>query len=398
VWRAFLSGLDMSSTLNSFFGALVLNAGNKYIVDVLVHACRIDYHSIKPLEPMKASMLHGRTQLKSKEQSQAKEPPRLQAQPELRNRPLAHVRDKSLGKEAQQPRRAVKNAARKGRTASFSARLQQRNFDPLAPPFTKPATASFPTLNLFSLEGKTALVTGASSGLGREIAIGMAMARASVALIGRTLKPLLDISTDLAEKGYKSLAVRADISKSHEVQSAIKTVVDQFGKIDVLVNNAGTTWRSPITAFDEEQYDRVVNVNMKGTFLCLKYVGIEMLKRGGGSIINVGSSAGQNGMANSIAYCASKGGVAMLTKAAAVEWARLGIRVNAIMPGTFKTPLLEACMVQEANYAETIMRKHPIGRFGELEEIVGICIYLASDNSKFMTGGLIPIDGGLNAQ
>ena len=363
----------MSSTLNSFFGALVLNAGNKYIVDVLVDACRIDYHSIKPLERMKASMLHGRTQLKSKEQSQAKEPPRLQAQPELRNRPLAHMRDKSLGKEAQQPRRAVKNAARKG-------------------------TASFPTLNLFSLEGKTALVTGASSGLGREIAIGMAMAGASVALIGRTLKPLLDISTDLAEKGYKSLAVRADISKSQEVQSAIKTVVDQFGKIDVLVNNAGTTWRSPITAFDEEQYDRVVNVNMKGTFLCLKYVGIEMLKRGGGSIINVGSSAGQNGMANSIAYCASKGGVAMLTKAAAVEWARLGIRVNAIMPGTFKTPLLEACMVQEANYAETIMRKHPIGRFGELEEIVGICIYLASDNSKFMTGGLIPIDGGLNAQ
>src|SRR6185312_10381031 len=159
----------MSSTLNSFFGALVLNAGNKYIVDVLVDACRIDYHSIKPLERMKASMLHGRTQLKSKEQSQAKEPPRLQAQPELRNRPLAHMRDKSLGKEAQQPRRAVKNAARKG-------------------------TASFPTLNLFSLEGKTALVTGASSGLGREIAIGMAMAGASVALIGRTLKPLLDIS------------------------------------------------------------------------------------------------------------------------------------------------------------------------------------------------------------
>jgi len=211
---------------------------------------------------MKASMLHGRTQLKSKEQSQAKEPPRLQAQPELRNRPLPHMTDKSLGKEAQQPRRAVKNAARKGRTASFSARLQQRKFDPLAPPFTKPAAASFPTLNLFSLEGKTALVTGASSGLGREIAIGMAMAGASVALIGRTLKPLLDISTDLAEKGYKSLAVRADISKSQEVQSAIKTVVDQFGKIDVLVNNAGTTWRSPITAFDEEQYDRVVNVNM----------------------------------------------------------------------------------------------------------------------------------------
>jgi NAD(P)-dependent dehydrogenase (short-subunit alcohol dehydrogenase family) len=225
--------------------------------------------------------------------------------------------------------------------------------------------ANFPTLNLFSLEGKTAFVTGASSGLGKEIAIGMAMAGATVALIGRTLKPLSDVSIGLAEKGYKSVAVKADVSKSKEVQTAIKTVVDQFGKIDILVNNAGTTWRSPITTFDEEQYDRVVNVNMKGTFLCLKYVGIEMLKRGGGSIINVGSSAGQNGMANSIAYCASKGGVSMITKAAAIEWACQGIRVNAIMPGTFKTPLLEACMVQEANYAETIMRKHPIGRFGE---------------------------------
>lgn len=261
-----------------------------------------------------------------------------------------------------------------------------------------PATLPFPALQLFSLEGKTALVTGASSGLGKEIAIGLAMAGATVALVGRTLKPLSDLTNELADKGYEAFAVNADVSKSEEVQAAVKAVVERFGKIDILVNNAGTTWRSPITAFDEEQYDRVVNINMKGTFLCMKYVGMEMLQRGGGSIINVGSSAGQNGMANSIAYCASKGGVSMLTKAAAIEWAQRGIRVNAIMPGTFKTPLLEACIVQEANYAEMIMRKHPIGRFGELNEIVGICIYLASDNSKFMTGSLIPIDGGLNAQ
>lgn len=257
---------------------------------------------------------------------------------------------------------------------------------------------TYPALNLFRLEGKTAFITGASSGLGKEIAIGMAMSGAAVALNGRTLKPLVDLAKELSDHGYDAFAVPADVSKSDEVQSAIQAVIQRYGKINVLVNSAGTTWRSPIALFAEEQYDRVVNVNMKGTFLCMKYAGIEMLKRGGGSIINVGSSAGQNGMANSIAYCASKGAVAMLTKAAAIEWVKQGIRVNAIMPGTFKTPLLEECMRQEPNYAETLMRKHPIGRFGELEEIVGICVYLASDNSKFMTGDLIFIDGGLSAQ
>ncbi|MCX6030744.1 MAG: glucose 1-dehydrogenase [Chloroflexi bacterium] len=255
-----------------------------------------------------------------------------------------------------------------------------------------------PALKIFSLDGKVALITGASRGLGKEIATGLALSGASVVLVGRTLKPLQDLAEELIASGYPALAVSADVSQSQDVQSTVKAAIQRFGKIDVLVNNAGTTWRSSIVDFDEAQYDRVVNLNMKGVFLCTKYVGIEMLKNGGGSIINVGSGAGQNGMANSIAYCASKGGVVMLTKAAAIEWVQQGIRVNAIMPGTFKTSLLEECMVQEPGYAEMIIRNLPIGRFGELEEIVGICIYLASDNSTFMTGGLIFIDGGANAR
>jgi NAD(P)-dependent dehydrogenase (short-subunit alcohol dehydrogenase family) len=263
---------------------------------------------------------------------------------------------------------------------------------------TREKITAYPALKIFSLEGKSAVITGASSGLGREIAIGMAMSGASVALIGRTREPLDDLARQLQSHGYEAIAVSADVSKSEEVQAAIRTAVDRFGKIDILVNSAGTTWRSPIVSFDETQYDRVVDLNMKGTFLCMKYAGIEMLKTGGGSIINVGSTAGQNGMADSIAYCASKGGVSMLTKAAAIEWVKQGIRVNAIMQGTFKTPLLEECMRQQPGYADVIMRKHPIGRFGELEEIVGICIYLASDNSTFVTGDLIFVDGGSNAQ
>jgi NAD(P)-dependent dehydrogenase (short-subunit alcohol dehydrogenase family) len=347
---------------------------------------------------MNTLMLKRRVKPQPEGQLRANVPPLIQALPVLRKGPLEPAKYLAGSKDIQQVRSSAEKKVQKAITDSFNSGPKQRNAYSVEPSCTKPETATFPTLNLFSLEGKTAFVTGASSGLGKEIAIGMAMAGVAVALIGRTLAPLLEISNGLAEKGYKALVVKADVSNIQEVQSAVRAVVDQFGKIDILVNSAGTTWRSPITLFDEQQYDRVVNINMKGTFLCMKYAGIEMLKRGGGSIINVGSSAGQNGMANSIAYCASKGGVAMLTKAAAIEWARQGIRVNAIMPGTFKTPLLEACMAQEANYAETIMRKHPIGRFGELNEIVGICIYLGSDNSKFMTGDLIPIDGGLNAQ
>jgi NAD(P)-dependent dehydrogenase (short-subunit alcohol dehydrogenase family) len=257
---------------------------------------------------------------------------------------------------------------------------------------------AYPALKLFSLEGKVALVTGASSGLGREIAIGLAMAGASVALNGRTLAPLEALAEELNASGYPAIAVSGDVTQSEQVQSAVHRVVERFGKIDILVNSAGTTWRSPIVSFDEDQFDRVIALNLKGTFLCMKYAGIEMLKTGGGSIINIGSGAGQNGMANSIAYCGSKGGVSLITKAAAIEWVQQGIRVNAVMPGTFKTPLLEECMRQQPGYADVILQKHPIGRFGELEEIVGICVYLASDNSKFMTGDLIFVDGGGNAQ
>ena len=255
-----------------------------------------------------------------------------------------------------------------------------------------------PALKLFSLEGKTALITGASSGLGREIALGLAMAGAAVVLVGRRIAPLEELANALKSSGYDALAVSANVTVSADVKRMVSTAVDAYGRIDVLVNSAGSTRRSAIIDFDEAEYDRVVDLNMKGTFLCMKYVGKQMLKNGSGSIINVNSGAGQNGMANSIAYCGSKGGVSMLTKAAAIEWAQQGIRVNSVMPGTFKTPLLEECINQQPDYAEVIMRKHPIGRFGELEEIVGIFIYLASDNSKFMTGSLIFIDGGANAQ
>jgi NAD(P)-dependent dehydrogenase (short-subunit alcohol dehydrogenase family) len=254
-----------------------------------------------------------------------------------------------------------------------------------------------PALRLFTLEGKTALITGAGTGLGREIAVGLAMAGAEVMLTGRRREPLAKLAREL--EGFPVAYCMADVSVKEDVQNLVATTIEKFGKIDILINNAGTTHRSPIIEFEEEEYDRVVQVNMRSCFLCTKYVGIEMVKAGrGGSIINIGSGAGRNGLKHSIAYCASKGGMVMLTRAAAIEWAEYNIRVNIIMPGTFKTGLLHKCAEEDPKYIEKIIQLHPLGRFGEPEEIVGACIYLASDNSAFMTGDVMFIDGGGNAR
>ena len=254
-----------------------------------------------------------------------------------------------------------------------------------------------PALALFSLEGKTAIVTGATSGLGREIAIGFAMAGARVMLVARRREPLVELAEELSE--FPVAWCSADVSKAEDVKRMVEETVQRFGRIDVLVNNAGTTQRAPIVEFEDDDYDRIIAVNMRSCWLCQKYAGAQMLKQGqGGSIINIGSGAGHDGKKNSVPYGASKGGMVMLSRGAAIEWATEGIRVNIVMPGTFKTPLFQKCIDGDPNYVDKQLRRLPIGRFGEPQEIVGICIYLASDNSAFMTGGVIYIDGGGNAQ
>ena len=254
-----------------------------------------------------------------------------------------------------------------------------------------------PALTLFSLEGKTAIVTGATSGLGREIAIGFAMAGAKVMLVARRREPLISMAEEL--KDFPVAWCSADVSKADEVKAMVEETVRRFGRIDVLVNNAGTTKRAPITEFPDEEYDRIIAVNMRSCWLCQKYAGAQMLKQGqGGSIINIGSGAGHDGKKDSVPYGASKGGMVMLSRGAAIEWAAEGIRVNIVMPGTFKTPLFQKCIDNDPHYVEKQLPRLPVGRFGEPQEIVGICIYLASDNSAFMTGGVIYIDGGGNAQ
>ena len=228
-----------------------------------------------------------------------------------------------------------------------------------------------------------------------KMAKGLAMAGAKVMLVARGEAALAETKQELSM--FDVDYITADVAKSADVQRMVDETCRRFGRIDVLVNDAGTTFRCSFEDFPEEEYDRVVDTNMKSCFLCTKYAGRVMLRQGTGSIINIGSGAGGVAIPQSAAYCGSKGGMVQLTKAAAIDWCQRGVRVNIVMPGTFHTPLLQYCMDKDPTYERRWLERHPIGRFGEPDEIVGIIIYLASDNSKFMTGNVIYLDGGGHA-
>jgi NAD(P)-dependent dehydrogenase (short-subunit alcohol dehydrogenase family) len=251
-----------------------------------------------------------------------------------------------------------------------------------------------PALKQFSLEGKTAIITGAGSGLGLAVAKGFAMAGADLALVDARFESVEAVAAELKQAGCKALPVKADVTSAEEVQAAVKATLAEYGGIDALVNCAGITRRMPLEEFEEEAWDLVLAVNLKGTFLCTKYAAQQMLKKGKGTVVNFGSLGSLVAIPNSAAYCASKGGVAMFTKTAAVEWAKRGVRVNAVLPGTFNTPLLKQCVDQNPAYGEEMLRRFPIGRFADPEEIVGACIFLSSDASSYVAGHLLAVDGG----
>ena len=254
-----------------------------------------------------------------------------------------------------------------------------------------------PWLKKFSLEGKIAIITGAGSGLGREVAAGMAMSGAAVILADKNGQAAARVQQELSDAGLKAAFMEIDVTQKDDVQRLVKWSMDTYGKIDVLANIAGISKRMPTEDFDEDTFDKIIDVNLKGSFLMLKYVGREMLKQGFGSIINFGSLASVVAIPESVAYCCSKGAVAQLTRTAGVEWASRGVRVNAIVPGTFTTPLLQQCIKDQPDYGEVMLKRFPIGRFGDPEEIVGACVYLASDASTYTTGMLLAVDGGCTA-
>jgi NAD(P)-dependent dehydrogenase (short-subunit alcohol dehydrogenase family) len=248
------------------------------------------------------------------------------------------------------------------------------------------------------LEGKVALVTGGTSGIGRDTAVLFAKAGAKVVVAGRRELEGQETVKMVCARGTDGLFVRSDVSKASEVEALVHRTVEKFGRLDIAFNNAGVegVW-TPIVRQSEEDWDRTMAINLKGVWLCLKYEIRQMLAQGGGgAIVNMASVVGLIGSAGAAAYCASKHGVIGLTKAAALENARSRIRINTVCPAVIETPMAER-LFSAPKVHEFILDHHPIGRFGRPMEIAEAVVWMCSDRASFMTGQSLVLDGGFLA-
>ncbi len=248
------------------------------------------------------------------------------------------------------------------------------------------------------LEGRVALVTGGTSGIGRDTAVLFAKAGVKVVVAGRRETEGEETIELLRAAGGDGLFVKADVSKASEVDALVRKAAEKFGRLDIAFNNAGIegVW-VPIVRQSEEDWDRTIDINLKGVWLCLKYEIRQMLKQGGGgAIVNMSSVMGLTGSAGAAAYSASKHGVIGLTKAAALENARSGIRINAVCPATVETPLSDRLFGAPAVH-KYVLSCHPIGRFGKATEIAEAVVWMCSDRASFMTGQSLVLDGGFLA-
>ena len=246
---------------------------------------------------------------------------------------------------------------------------------------------------LFDLTGDVALVTGASKGLGRAMALGLAKAGCALALCAREAAGLRETRAEAERLGVRAETFAMDVLRKGSVRDAVEAVAASFGKIDVLVNNAGVNVRKTTLELSEEEWDRVLDTNLKGYFLVAQAVAPHMIRRGRGKVIHVSSIFGAVGMNNQLAYACSKGGINQMTKVMAIEWAKQGIAVNAIGPTYFETPLV-AALRNDPERFRFINERTPMGRWGQPEELEGTVIFLASKASDFITGQTIYVDGG----
>jgi NAD(P)-dependent dehydrogenase (short-subunit alcohol dehydrogenase family) len=248
------------------------------------------------------------------------------------------------------------------------------------------------------LGGKIGLVTGGTSGIGRETAVLFAKAGAAVVVAGRREVEGLETVELIRAAGGQGLFVKTDVSKASDVDALVRKSVEQFGHLDIAFNNAGVegAWAA-IARQSEEEFDRTININLKGVWLCLKYEIRQMLKQGkGGAIVNTASVFGVIGSAGAAAYSASKSGVIALTKVAALENARSGIRVNAVCPAAVETPMADR-LFGSAKVHQSVASRHPIGRFGKPQEVAEAVLWMCSDRASFMTGESLVLDGGFLA-
>lgn len=249
--------------------------------------------------------------------------------------------------------------------------------------------------DLFNLKGQVALVTGGSIGLGEQMCTAMAEAGASVVIAARKIERCEAMADKLRKLGAKALAVRCEVSQPAEVEAMVDRTIQAFGRIDILINNAGITWGAPAEDYPLERWQKVLDVNLTGTFLCAQSAARIMIKQNYGKIINVGSVCGYVGtdpqVMNAIAYQASKGGIIAITKDLAAKWACHNINVNAIAPGWFPTHLTETTL-RDKNAG--LLAHIPMKRFGGEDELKGAVLYLASKASNYVTGHVLNVDGG----
>jgi NAD(P)-dependent dehydrogenase (short-subunit alcohol dehydrogenase family) len=247
-----------------------------------------------------------------------------------------------------------------------------------------------------SLEGKSAVVIGGTSGIGRALALGLANAGADVAPSSRRQEQVDATAAEIEATGKKSLRVASDVADRKSLEDLLAAAIVEFGKVDILINCAGTTKRAPTLDFPQETWDQIIEVNLTGTLRGCQVFGKHMLERGYGRIINIASLSSFVALYEVAAYAASKAAVASLTKSLAVEWSKRGVNVNAIAPGVFRTPLNSALLDGTERGKEFKVRT-PLGRFGQVEELGGAAIYLASDAASFVTGEVLAVDGGFLA-
>ena len=245
----------------------------------------------------------------------------------------------------------------------------------------------------FSLKGRKAAVTGASRGIGRALALGLAQAGADVAVLGREEKTLQVVADEIAGLGQKAAVQTLDVRQAGDAGPAFEKCRDALGGLDILVNNAGTEKVCASLEVDEPLWDMIVDSNLKGAFFCSQAAGRIMAQSEGGAIVNLCSLTSSVGVPTAAAYTSSKSGLLGLTRALSAEWAPLGIRVNAIAPGYFRTALTDV-FFQNEEWRRGMEQKIPMGRFGKLEDLIGATVFLAGEAAAYITGQMLTIDGG----